>query len=64
MSSLFDNGASGWDVSEEQARGLILEINMGNMSVSVVQAYLPYTTETSPSQGSAQQQPNGDVIVG
>jgi len=62
--SLFDNAATSWTQSAETARGMILVLDMTAMTCNLEREYLPYANETSESQGSTRQQPNGDVLAG
>lgn len=62
--SLFDNAASTWEDSAEQARGMVVNINQEANTASLAQAYYPYANETSPSQGSFERQPNGNYLAG
>ena len=61
---LFDNAASTWEDSAERARGMLISIDTASNTASLVQAFYPYTNETSPSQGSLELQPNGDYLAG
>lgn len=62
--SLFDNAATGWDAREETARGLLLNIDFDNKTVSVNTEMLPFNRTPSPSQGSTELQPNGNWLCG
>ncbi|KAF9068688.1 ASST-domain-containing protein [Rhodocollybia butyracea] len=46
------------------SRGLYLGINFTNMSVDLIQDFIPFNTTVSQSQGSVQLQPNGNFLVG
>lgn len=62
--SLFDNAATGWDAREEYGRGLLLNIDVDNMKVELNTEMVPFNRTPSPSQGSTEQQPNGDWLIG
>lgn len=62
--SLFDNAATGWDVREEHARGLLLDIDFENKKVDVNTQMVPFNVTPSPSQGSNHLQPNGNWLIG
>jgi len=61
---VFDNGATDFASNEPTARGLLLNVNKENMTVSLAQEFLPYNRTVSGSQGSVQLQPNGNFLVG
>lgn len=46
------------------ARGLILDIDVVQKTAALRQEYLPPVHATSPSQGSAQLQSDGNMLVG
>ena len=62
--SLFDNAASTWEDTAERARGMIISLDTGANTASLVQAFYPYANQTSPSQGSCERQPNGNYLAG
>jgi hypothetical protein len=62
--SLFDNAATAFESDATTARGLILDIDTSNMTVSLAQAFLPWNMTVAESQGSVQVQPDGNVLIG
>ena len=61
--SLFDNGASTWENTTENARGVLIDINYEEMSI--VETYFDAPTgDVSPSQGSFSKLGNGDWLAG
>lgn len=62
--TLFDDAATDWTSDEAQARGLLLNVDQENMTVSLAVQMLPPTGNYSESQGSVQLQPNGNYLVG
>ncbi|AAW45977.1 hypothetical protein CNBJ2300 [Cryptococcus deneoformans B-3501A] len=62
--SIFDNAASSWESDESMARGLLLNVDTDAMSITLAQEYLPWNETVSPSQGSMQEQTNGNYLLG
>lgn len=62
--SIFDNAASSWESDERMARGLLLNVDTDAMSITLADEYLPWNQTVSPSQGSMQEQTNGNYILG
>ncbi|KAK1229943.1 hypothetical protein PQX77_006972 [Marasmius sp. AFHP31] len=62
--SLFDNAGIPGFHNADYARGLIIELDFESRKATLVQEYLPWNRAVSESQGSAQVQPNGNVLVG
>lgn len=62
--TLFDNGASDWENTENATRGLWLTLNYDNMSVALEKSYLSPEGILSISQGSVQPLSNGNVFMG
>ncbi|OXM76964.1 hypothetical protein C364_05475 [Cryptococcus neoformans Bt63] len=62
--SIFDNAASSWESDERMARGLLLNVDIDAMSITLAHEYLPWNQTVSPSQGSMQEQTNGNYILG
>jgi hypothetical protein len=60
--SLFDDGDS--PPEESQSRGLILNLNLSNMTVSLQRQYTNPARLLAPNQGSMQILPDGRVFVG
>lgn len=46
------------------ARGLLLNVDIDAMSITLAHEYLPWNQTVSPSQGSMQEQTNGNYILG
>lgn len=62
--TLFDNGAADWVNTENATRGLWLNLNYDNMSVSLGHSYLSPKGILSISQGSVQPLSNTNVFMG
>ncbi|ODO07950.1 hypothetical protein I350_03532 [Cryptococcus amylolentus CBS 6273] len=62
--SVFDNAATSWESDEDMARGLLLEVDQSGMTVELVQEFLPWNETVSSSQGSIQEQGNGNYLLG
>ncbi|EEB87500.1 hypothetical protein MPER_15132, partial [Moniliophthora perniciosa FA553] len=62
--TVFDNAASDFAVNGPTARGLILNVDTSNMTVSLNQQMLPFVQNVSTSQGNVQLLDNGNRIVG
>ncbi|XAO21371.1 hypothetical protein I312_100120 [Cryptococcus bacillisporus CA1280] len=62
--SIFDNAATSWESDEKMARGLLLNVDTDAMSITLAQEYLPWNQTVSPSQGSMQEQTNGNYLLG
>ena len=62
--SIFDNAATDFAVSESQARGLLINLDMSNMSTSLAVEALPYQHVPSGSQGNMDLQPDGNWLIG
>ncbi|KIR56964.1 hypothetical protein I315_00123 [Cryptococcus gattii Ru294] len=62
--SIFDNAATSWESDEKMARGLLLNVDTDAMSITLAQEYLPWNQTVSPSQGSMQEQANGNYLLG
>ncbi|KIY48140.1 hypothetical protein FISHEDRAFT_17104, partial [Fistulina hepatica ATCC 64428] len=62
--SLFDNGGTDAVFDESTSRGLLLDINFEQKSVSLHSEYLPPHHEISNSQGGAHIQENGNALIG
>ncbi|KAK7037526.1 hypothetical protein VNI00_011018 [Paramarasmius palmivorus] len=62
--SVFDNAASDFAVNGPTARGLILNVDTSNMTVSLAQQMLPFVQNVSTSQGNVQLLDNGNVQIG
>ncbi|KAI5118408.1 hypothetical protein M0805_002860 [Coniferiporia weirii] len=52
--TVFDNGASNWNIVEAGERGLVLAVDQSNMSVSLKQDLYPVYREYTMSQGDVQ----------
>lgn len=61
--TVFDDGA-GPTQNEQQSRGLKLRVDTTNMTVQLIEQYLPQPTLLTSFAGSAQLLPNGNVFVG
>lgn len=62
--TLFDNGADWFHATEEQSRGIRLQIDLEVMTVKLCATYLHPQKLRSASQGSYQTLPNGNVLIG
>ncbi|KZP11149.1 hypothetical protein FIBSPDRAFT_837791 [Athelia psychrophila] len=62
--SVFDNAGTATVAEEPSARGLLLDVDYANRTVALAMEFLPYNRTITPSQGSVQIQPNGNVLVG
>jgi hypothetical protein len=62
--TLFDNGAADWVKTENETRGLWLNIDYDDMSVTLKQDYISPEGILSISQGSVQVLSNGNVFMG
>lgn len=60
--TMFDNGAQ--PTVREQSRGMVLALDMEDMSVSLVREYLHPEGISAGSQGNMQVLPNGNVLIG
>jgi Arylsulfotransferase (ASST) len=60
--TLFDN--QGGPATDDQSRGLRLDLDMTSMTAEVVTEYLPPDSRLAESQGNLQQLPNGNVFIG
>jgi len=62
--TVFDNGGRLGETEEPMSRGLYLGLNFIDMSVELLQEFLPFNASITQSQGSVQIQPNGNFLVG
>ncbi|KAM5346426.1 hypothetical protein ACJ41O_009431 [Fusarium nematophilum] len=62
--TVFDNGSNGHQKSAKFSRGLMISLDVGAMTATLEQDYMPPQKILSPSQGSVQVLPNGNVLVG
>ncbi|WWC85180.1 uncharacterized protein L201_000037 [Kwoniella dendrophila CBS 6074] len=62
--NLFDNAATSWESDETMARGLLLNIDQSNRSVTLETEYLPWNQTVASSQGSMELQSNGNWLLG
>ncbi|GAB7351301.1 hypothetical protein MBLNU459_g1716t1 [Dothideomycetes sp. NU459] len=62
--TLFDNGASDWESTENATRGLWLTLDYDDMSVTLERAYMSPEDILSVSQGSVQPLSNGNIFMG
>jgi hypothetical protein len=60
--TIFDNGAPPQE--HEQSRGIVLELDMDEMSATLVREYTLPNKPLSTSQGNVQVLPDGNVFVG
>jgi len=61
--SVFDNAANSWEETGSVARGVVLDLDMTNMSVTQ-RTYDAPTNLTSETQGSFELLPNGNWLAG
>ncbi|CAM1502369.1 Fc.00g043530.m01.CDS01 [Cosmosporella sp. VM-42] len=62
--TIFDNGSNGHKNTAEFSRGLMITLDMDEMTATLVQDYIAPQKFLSPSQGSVQVLSNGNVLVG
>ncbi|KAJ3980810.1 ASST-domain-containing protein [Lentinula detonsa] len=62
--TLFDNAGQFGQQQEQMSRGLLLGVDLINMTVNLLTEFLPWNQSISQSQGSVQLQPNGNFLVG
>ena len=62
--TLFDNGSNGQVVSAKQSRGIMVELDLDQMTAKAIHQYIAPLKLLSPSQGSVQVLPGGSVLVG
>lgn len=62
--TLFDNGSNGHQKTAKFSRGLMVDLDLDDMTATLVQAYVAPQKFLSPSQGSVQVLSNGNVLVG
>lgn len=62
--TVFDNGSNGRQKTATQSRGLLIDLDLRNMAATLLQEYVAPLKLLSPSQGSVQILPNGNVLVG
>ncbi|RSL86363.1 hypothetical protein CEP51_002854 [Fusarium floridanum] len=62
--TVFDNGSNGHQNSAKYSRGLMINLDIDAMTVSLEQEYISPQKMLSPSQGSVQVLPNGNVLIG
>ncbi|KAI6780902.1 uncharacterized protein J7T54_007382 [Emericellopsis cladophorae] len=62
--TLFDNAYNGHHWSSDRSRGLIIDLDLENWTAKVRHAYVAPQHSLTPSQGSVQVLPNGNVFVG
>lgn len=62
--TVFDNGATNIIQTAEYSRGLLLDIDVDQKTVRLVQDFVSPLKFSSPSQGSVQILPSGNVLVG
>lgn len=62
--TLFDNAATGFNVTESQTRGIRMSIDQGNKTVRLEQNFLNPQKISSESQGNVQLLPNDNVLMG
>ncbi len=62
--TLFDNGIDDWHLDAGPTRGLRIELDEANMTARVVTEYVNPHHFPAKSQGSLQELPNGNVLLG
>lgn len=62
--TVFDNGSNGKVVSADNSRGIMIEIDLVSMTATAIHQYIPPLGLLTPSQGSVQVLPSGNVLVG
>ncbi|WVQ83302.1 hypothetical protein IAT38_005441 [Cryptococcus sp. DSM 104549] len=62
--SLFNNAATSWESDEDEASGLLLNVDQSAMAVTLAQNFLPWNATVAKSQGSMELQENGNWLLG
>ncbi|GAA5864707.1 hypothetical protein JCM3774_006049 [Rhodotorula dairenensis] len=62
--TLFSNGANQFEQPAATARGLVLRINLAEMTAELEHEYLPTFNHACSSEGSMQILENGNVVIG
>ncbi|RXK36052.1 hypothetical protein M231_06700 [Tremella mesenterica] len=62
--TIFDNGAADFESDETTARGLLLNIDLSSMAISLSQSFLPWNSSVSVSQGSVELESDGSYLIG
>lgn len=62
--TIFDNAGTAFATDEVSARGLVIDLDMSNMTATLVTQLIPQNTTASQSQGNVQLQDNGNYMVG
>jgi hypothetical protein len=62
--SLFDNEGTAWELDSSNSRGLLLNFDAANNSVSLANEWIPYNITVSESQGNVAILPTGNTFIG
>lgn len=62
--TVFDNGSNGRKATAKFSRGLMIDLDLANMTATLLQDYVSPFKVLAPSQGSVQVLPNSNVLVG
>jgi hypothetical protein len=62
--TVFDNGSNGRQRTADMSRGLLINLDFDAMTAKLIQAFVAPLKLLSPSQGSVQVLPRGNVLVG
>ncbi|KAJ4482291.1 ASST-domain-containing protein [Lentinula aciculospora] len=62
--SLFDNEGTAWELDSSSSRGLLLDFDASNNSVSLNQQWIPYNVTVSESQGNVGILDSGNTLIG
>ncbi|KAJ3854004.1 ASST-domain-containing protein [Lentinula lateritia] len=62
--SLFDNEGTAWELDSSSSRGLLLDFDASNNSVSLNKQWIPYNVTVSESQGNVGILDSGNTLIG
>ena len=62
--TIFDNGYNGEIKTAEYSRGIMIRLDFDAMTATAIHQYVSPQKILSPSQGSVQELPNGNMLVG
>ena len=62
--TLFSNGANQFEQTADTARGMVLRLNLAEMTAELEREYLPSFKHACSSEGSMQILDNGNVVIG
>ncbi|KAE9394874.1 hypothetical protein BT96DRAFT_168777 [Gymnopus androsaceus JB14] len=62
--SLFDNEGTSWELDSTNSRGLLLDFDATNNSVSLANQWIPYNISVTESQGNVHTLDSGNTLIG